>query len=181
MVACRHCSLRTSMRPLRRYRGHLQRTQGSLGIDRGTESRVRLGGDARRILSGGDWLCHRPKGPEKRPGRGGQERVRLGTQKQGEEALAAGSTATTINTSYVERLHGTQRHFNARKARKVYTFSKELVFHVAVTWLCVVYYNFGWFPRTLREKVQENPPGITTGRPLWWRVSRSTVGRWKTS
>ena len=54
------------------------------------------------------------------------------------EALAAGSTATTINTSYVERLHGTQRHFNARKARKVYTFSKELLFHVAVTWLCVV-------------------------------------------
>jgi hypothetical protein len=28
--------------------------------------------------------------------------------------LAAGSTAATINTSYVERLHGTQRHFNAR-------------------------------------------------------------------
>ena len=55
-------------------------------------------------------------------------------------------------------LHGTQRHFNARKARKVYTFSKELVFHVAVTWLCVVFYNFGWTPRTLREKVQENPP-----------------------
>jgi hypothetical protein len=24
----------------------------------------------------------------------------------------------------VERCHGTQRHFNARKARKVYTFSK---------------------------------------------------------
>jgi hypothetical protein len=42
--------------------------------------------------------------------------------------------------------------------RKVYTFSKELVFHVAVTWLCVVYYNFGWTPRTLREEVQENPP-----------------------
>jgi hypothetical protein len=55
----------------------------------------------------------------------------------------------------VERLQGTQRHFNARK---VYTFSKELVFQVAVTWLCVLYYNFGWFPRTLREKVQETPP-----------------------
>jgi IS1 family transposase len=87
-----------------------------------------------------------------------KKRVRLGTQKQVEEALAAGSTAATINTSYVERLHGTQRHFNARKARKVYTFSKELVFHVAVTWLCVVYYNFGWCPRTLREKAQEDPP-----------------------
>jgi hypothetical protein len=89
---------------------------------------------------------------------GVKKRVRLGTQEQVDEALAEGSTAATINTSYVERLHGTQRHFNARKARKVYTFSKELVFHVAVTWLCVVYYNFGWTPRTLREQVQQAPP-----------------------
>jgi hypothetical protein len=87
-----------------------------------------------------------------------KKRVRLGTKNQVDEALAAGSTAATINTNYGERLHGTQRHFNARKARKVYTFSKELLFHVAVTWLCVVYYNFGWTPRTLREKVQEIPP-----------------------
>jgi len=85
-------------------------------------------------------------------------RVRLGNQEQVDEALAGGSTAATINTSYVERLHGTQRHFNARKARKVYTFSKELVFHVAVTWLWVVFYNFGWTPRTLREQVQASPP-----------------------
>jgi IS1 family transposase len=87
-----------------------------------------------------------------------EKRIRLGTKKQVDEALAAGSTSATINTSYVERWHGTQRHFNARKARKVYTFSKELLFHVAITWLCVVYYNFGWTPRTLREKVQETPP-----------------------
>jgi hypothetical protein len=87
-----------------------------------------------------------------------KQRVRLGTQKQVKEALAASSTAPTINTRYVERLHGTQRHFNARKARKVYTFSQELLFPVAVTWLCVVYYHFGWLPRTLREKVQETPP-----------------------
>jgi IS1 family transposase len=87
-----------------------------------------------------------------------KKRVRLGTKNQVDEALAEGSTVATINTSYVERLHGTQRHFNARKARKVYTFSKELLFHVAVTWLYVVYDNFGRTPRTLREKVQEIPP-----------------------
>jgi hypothetical protein len=87
-----------------------------------------------------------------------KKRIRLGTKKQVDETLAAGSTAATINTNYVERLHGTQRHFNARKGRKVYTFSKELLFHVAVTWLCVVYYNFTWTPRTLREKVHESPP-----------------------
>jgi hypothetical protein len=89
---------------------------------------------------------------------GVEQRVVLGTEGQVAEALAQGSTAETVNTSYVERYHGTQRHFNARKARKVYTFSKELAFHVAVTWLCVTFYNFGWTPRTLRERVQEDPP-----------------------
>jgi hypothetical protein len=87
-----------------------------------------------------------------------QKRIVRGTQKAVDEALACGSTAATINVSYVERCHGTQRHFNARKARKVYTFSKELTFHVALTWLCVVYYNFGWTVRTLRQKVQADPP-----------------------
>jgi len=89
---------------------------------------------------------------------GVEQRVVLGTTEQVAEVLTQGSTAATVNTSYVERYHGTQRHFNARKARKVYTFSKELVFHVAVTWLCVTFYNFGWMPRTLRERVQEEPP-----------------------
>jgi hypothetical protein len=89
---------------------------------------------------------------------GVEQRVVLGTEHQVAEALAQGSTSKTVNTSYVERYHGTQRHFNARKARKVYTFSKELVLHVAVTWLCVTFYNFGWMPRTLRERVHEEPP-----------------------
>jgi hypothetical protein len=87
-----------------------------------------------------------------------EQRVVLGTEEQVAEALEQGATAETVNTSYVERYHGTQRHFNARKARKVYTFSKELAFHVAVTWLCVTFYNFGWKPRTLRERVQADPP-----------------------
>jgi IS1 family transposase len=87
-----------------------------------------------------------------------EKRILRGSQHGVAEALAAGSTAETINVSYVERCHGTQRHSNARKARKVYTFSKDLVFHLAVTWLCVVFYNFGWTVRTLREQVQVRPP-----------------------
>jgi hypothetical protein len=87
-----------------------------------------------------------------------ETRIVRGTQKAVDAALKRGSTAPTINVSYVERCHGTQRHFNARKARKVYTFSKELVFHVAVTWLCVVFYNFGWAVRTLRQQTQVKPP-----------------------
>jgi hypothetical protein len=58
----------------------------------------------------------------------------------------------------VERWNGTQRRFNARKARKVYTFSKDWLFPVAVTWLVVTAYNWCWTPRTLREQVQADPP-----------------------
>ena len=85
-------------------------------------------------------------------------RVVLGTQEQAEETLGESGPSATINTSFVERWFGTQRQFNARKKRKAYTFSKELSFHEASTWLVVVCYNFGWRVRTLREKVQEKPP-----------------------
>jgi len=84
--------------------------------------------------------------------------VVLGSQEQAEETLAESERSQTINTSFVERYHGTQRQFNGRKKRKAYTFSKELSFHEACTWLVVVWYNFGWCVRTLREKVQEDPP-----------------------
>lgn len=86
-----------------------------------------------------------------------EQRVVFGTEGQVTEALEGGSTAPSVNLSYVERWHGTQRHFNARKARRVYTFSKDLGFHRAVTWLCVVTYNFCWKPRTLRERIRRRP------------------------
>ena len=107
---------------------------------------------------------------------GVEQRVVLGSEQQVAEALAQGSTSKTVNTSYVERYHGTQRHFNARKARKVYTFSKELVFHVAVTWLCVTFYNFGWTPRTLRERVEARPPRYRYRTPAM--VAGLTDQRW---
>jgi len=87
-----------------------------------------------------------------------EQRLRLGTAEQVAETLRQGPTAGTINTSYVERWIGTNRHFNARKARKVYTFSKDLQFHVAVTWLVVVFDNFCWKPQPLREQFQAEPP-----------------------
>lgn len=87
-----------------------------------------------------------------------EPRVVLGTEEQVADVLCHSDTSQAVNTSYVERWNGTQRHLNARKARKVYTFSKELVFHVAVTYLCLVVYNFCWEPRTLRQKIQDDPP-----------------------
>jgi IS1 family transposase len=84
--------------------------------------------------------------------------VVLGSEEQAEQTLAEAERSQTINTSFVERYHATQRQFNARKKRKAYTFSKELSFHAACTWLVVVWYNFGWCVRTLRQQVQEAPP-----------------------
>jgi IS1 family transposase len=84
--------------------------------------------------------------------------VVLGSEAQAEETLAASEQSQTINTSFVERYHGTQRQLNGRKKRKAYTFSKEVSFHAACTWLVVVWYNFGWCVRTLRQKIQEEPP-----------------------
>jgi hypothetical protein len=84
--------------------------------------------------------------------------VVLGSQEQAEKTLAGSEQSQKINTSFVERWFGTQRQFNGRKRRKAYTFSKELSFHEAATWMLVVWYNFGWCVRTLRQKVQEDPP-----------------------
>jgi hypothetical protein len=84
--------------------------------------------------------------------------VVLGSEEQAEKTLEESEQSQTINTSFVERWLGTQRQFNGRKKRKAYTFSKELSFHEACTWLVVVWYNFGWCVRTLRQQVQEDPP-----------------------
>jgi hypothetical protein len=89
---------------------------------------------------------------------GVNSKVVQGSLDQAGQALEGPGQSETINTSFVERYHGTQRQFNARKKRKAYTFSKELSRHEACTWLVVVWYNFGWCVRTLREKVQEEPP-----------------------
>jgi hypothetical protein len=84
--------------------------------------------------------------------------VVLGSEEQAEKTLEESERSETINTSFMERWFGTQRQFNGRKKRKAYTFSKELSFHEASTWLVVVWYNFGWCVRTLRQQVQEDPP-----------------------
>ena len=89
-------------------------------------------------------------------------RVLYGSEGQVGQTLAESQQSQTINTSFVERWFGTQRQFNARKRRKSYTFSKELTYHEACTWLVVLWYNFGWCVRTLRQKVQADPPAITS-------------------
>ena len=67
-------------------------------------------------------------------------------------ALATSSASSAVNTSFVERQNGTDRHRNARKARKTYRFSKDRRYHEAVTYLSMFTYNFCWPVRTLRLK-----------------------------
>jgi len=65
-----------------------------------------------------------------------------GTRGQLEEALKRSCVSTHANTSFLERYNATARQGNSRKARKVYTFSKEIEQHVAMSWFAAAYYNF---------------------------------------
>lgn len=82
-------------------------------------------------------------------------------------ALAVSKVSRAINTAFVERHNGTDRHHNARKARKTYRFSKDWWIHEAVTYLTMYSYNFCWPVRTLREKVdghwQPRTPAMVAG------------------
>jgi hypothetical protein len=79
--------------------------------------------------------------------------VVLGTEEDLATALGASTCSKTINTSFVERNNGTARHFNPRKQRDTYCFSKQLTEHIAMSWLMVTHYNFCWANRTLRVRI----------------------------
>ena len=69
--------------------------------------------------------------------------------------LSRSTVSTTINTSFVERNNGTDRHQNARKRRKTYAFSKDRAMHRAASFFIGYSYNFCWSVRTLRSKTAE--------------------------
>jgi hypothetical protein len=83
----------------------------------------------------------------------------LGDQKRLDSALEQSTVSSSINTSFVERHHGTDRGRNARKARKTYRFSKDWRVHEAMTYFTLYSYNFCWAVRTLRVR-RENG---------WWQ------------
>lgn len=70
-------------------------------------------------------------------------------------ALSLSPVSRAINTAFVERQNGTDRHRNARKARRTYRFSKDWRYHEAVTYLSLYIYNFCWPVRTLALKDDE--------------------------
>jgi hypothetical protein len=71
--------------------------------------------------------------------------------------LGRSTASTTINTSFVERNNGTDRHQNSRKHRKTCGFSKDLAMHRAATYFIGYSYNFCWPVRTLRVREGEGP------------------------
>ena len=79
-------------------------------------------------------------------------RVIYGTVTSVLAALAISSVSDDVNTAFVERENGTDRHRNARKARKTYRFSKDWLVHEAVSYFSFFSYNFCWPVRTLRER-----------------------------
>jgi hypothetical protein len=83
--------------------------------------------------------------------------VVLGTWPAVAAALKRSAVSRTVNTSLVERHHGTDRHRNARKARRTYRFSKDWRMHEAMTYFTMYSYNFCWPVRTLRERNPEGP------------------------
>jgi IS1 family transposase len=64
-------------------------------------------------------------------------------------ALEQSTVSNVVNTSFVERHNGTDRHRNARKGRGTYRFSKDWQVHEAMTYFTMYSYNFCWPVRTL--------------------------------
>jgi IS1 family transposase len=82
-------------------------------------------------------------------------RVVFGRPEEVEKALARSPVSNKINTAFVERHNATDRHRNARKARKTYRFSKDPDIHDAATYFSLYSYNFCWPVRTLRQHDQD--------------------------
>jgi IS1 family transposase len=73
-----------------------------------------------------------------------------------------------VNTVFVERSNGTDRHRNSRKVRKTYRFSKDWGVHEAMTYFTLYSGNFCWPVRTLREQVaakryRQRTPAMAAG------------------
>jgi len=81
--------------------------------------------------------------------------VVLGDEAAVEEILRGSACSRTINTSFVERRHATDRGQNARKSRRTYRFSKDWEVHEAMTYFTMYSYNFCWEVRTLRMRREE--------------------------
>lgn len=91
-----------------------------------------------------------------------------GTEQSVALALEQSSVSSSINTSFLERQHGTDRHRNSRKARRTYRFSKDWTIHEAAGYFTLYSYNFCWCVRTLAiagpdGRRQKRTPAMSAG------------------
>jgi IS1 family transposase len=84
-----------------------------------------------------------------------EPRLVFGSEDELEEALGESGASRVVNTSFVERPNATDRHRDARKARKTYRFSKDWRAHEALTYLTLYGDNFCWCVRTLWVKDED--------------------------
>ena len=78
-----------------------------------------------------------------------------GTEEDLVQSLESSSCSDKINTSFVERQNATDRSYNARKARKTYEYSKDLLVHIAVSWWVMFCYNFHHVHAGLRQRCSD--------------------------
>jgi hypothetical protein len=88
------------------------------------------------------------------------DRVVFGDRVGVEQALNRSPESRKINTAFIERQNGTDRHRNACKVRKTYRFRKDPRVHDAMTYFSLYSDNFCWPVRTLRivDSPKSSPP-----------------------
>jgi hypothetical protein len=106
----------------------------------------------------------------RRPGRVVEILVHLifGTMAALAAALGLSRVSRRVNVSFLERYNATDRHKNARKVRKTYTFSKDWRVHESMTYFTMYSYNFCWPVRTLEQRdedgrVRKRSPAMVAG------------------
>lgn len=97
-------------------------------------------------------LCYATVQKLRRLGQVAETVIRLvfGTVALLTRALRSRRGGRSVNVSFLERQHLTDRHRNARKRRKTYCFSKKWEAHEEATYRTLYSYNFCWPVRTLR-------------------------------
>ena len=105
----------------------------------------------------------------------------FGTAAALARALRTSRVSRRVNVSFLERYNATDRHRNARKVRKTYTFSKDWQVHESMTYFTIYSYNFCWAVRTLNERdeqgrVRQRSPAMAAG----WADHVWTMREWVT-
>ena len=85
-----------------------------------------------------------------------EPKIIFGKEEDIEAMLSQSSVSRCINTSFIERYNGTDRHQNGRKARATCEFSKKWEIHNWFTYFVSYTYNFCWVVRTLRRQKKDS-------------------------